>query len=464
MTGSDFPTMGNFGVRWFPNFDDGTMYHTFDHDQEEARFRKTWLSYAIPGSWSVTLLTSDFWDREVPKFNQGALNFPKNFRAREHRLDDKLGSHHFETRTYSAIYRGSFRKNDAMDKLNQLLVADRNKISALRPWYWDAYYRWQVTPYSMPISRWYLQQVHRWSFNMTEWNEYQIQEMARFWLFRAPVFNRAPLEWFYSAVADLVAASLPLRKGKKVKGLAKTKEDPAFTSLAGSNASNPVQVEGAVNVLSHGFTRRRSFELYGRDVAFRREHFVRAWNKFDFYFQNRPHHSGLKNTFMAILRQMWDMIDDPNHAHSQWRFVLPAYLDELVGTNWEHPDTRKEIRKEKGRTDDFMQIGNVNIRPSLLTQFAASVADADEKRMADLPYTLRLTQFEGRVDESRRERKGVVRAGQASRARAFDSLPDFQHFTLGEIADHAKADDLWVIDTVNDQLVVYDISGKFYPS
>lgn len=355
-----------------------------------------------------------------------------------------------------------------MDKMNQILVAHRNEIAALRPWYWEAYYRWQVTPYSMPITRWYLKQVHRWSLQLGEWDEYRIQEITKFWLFRTPVFNRAPLEWFYSAVADLTAASLPTREAKKVKGLAKDQNHPAFSRLAGSNASNPTHVQAAKGVLSRGFTERRGFELDARDLAFRHHHFVRAWNKLDFYFQNRPHHAGLKNTFMAILRYLWNMIDDPERAESRWRFVLPSYLDELVGTNWEHPETRQEIRKSRGRTDEFMQIGSVKIRPSLLTQFAASVADAEEKLMADLPYTLRLTEFEGRVDEPRRERRDgqfnpqavVYPVGRILRARAFSNLPEFKYFTIGEIADHAKGGDLWVIDDEDDELVIYDISGE----
>ena len=461
--------MGDFGIKWFPNFDDGFKYHTIDTPEKELPFRTTWRSYPIPGIWSVKLLTNVFWKYEVQKFSQGALFFPKCFRAREHRLDS-FGSHHFEVRTYSAQFRAPFKNDGGMNKLNELIISKRNETAALRPWYWNAYYRWQVTPYSMPITRWYLNQVHRWMLNADEWNEYRIQELIQFWGWKLPSFNGAPLGWFYSAVADLLAASLPVRQHNvTIPGQQKDWKHEAFIHVKGSNASNPVHVREAQDSLSRGHTKRREFELRARSIEYRRDHFLRAWNKFDFYFQSRPHHSGLRTAFTGIMRFIWNNIDNPDRAHRYWRFALPPYSDDLIGTNWEHPETRQIVWKDAQRAKglEFQTVGAVEIRPPMLVQFAASVADAEENLMAELPKGLRASNFEDRVDEPRNDPRTVswptsaaFPLGSMRRVRAAESLPTFRYFSIGEIADHAKPADLWVIEEEGDELAIYDVSGE----
>lgn len=470
LTGSDFPTMGDFGVKWLPNSDQVAEYHTLDTPQTEMPFRTSWRSYPIPAIWPATLLRNDFWELQIEKLSNDALFFPKNFRARERRLDG-FGSHHFETRTYSAVFRPTFMKKDGMAELNQVLVAKRNDTALERPWYWDAYYRWQVTPFSMPITRWYFNQIHRWMLSADDWDAFQVEELTKFWQARLPSFNGAPLGWFYSAVADFVAASLPLREMVEVTmGEEKTWEGVAFGHIKGSNASNPVHLPLVRESLSQGYTKRRQFKLEVRSVQARRDHFLRAWNKFDFYFQNRPHHSAMWVSLRATLRYIWNDIDNPDRGHRYWRFGLAPYSDDLVGTNWEHPETRRAVWSNSQRNNgpEFQEIGSVSVRQPMLAQFAASVADAKENLMEELPAHLQASHFEDRIFEPRNEPRntqgstsGVLPIGFSRRAQTERYWPEVEYIAIGIIANHASpSEDLWVLEEEGDELAIYDISGK----
>lgn len=459
--------MGDFGVKWLPNSDKVAEYHTLDTPQTEVPFRTSWRSYPIPAIWSATLLRNDFWELQIEKLSNDALFFPKNFRAKERRLDG-FGSHHFETRTYSAEFRSTYKQKDGMAQLNQLLISKRSETAAERPWYWDAYYRWQVSFFSMPITRWYFNRIHRWMLSTDDWDAFQIQEITRFWQARLPSFNGAPLGWFYSAVADLVAASLPLREMREViMGEEKTWEGDPFDHIKGSNASNPVHLPQVRESLSQGYTKRREFELEARSVQARRDHFLRAWNKFDFYFHNRPHHFGMWVSIRATLRIILTDIENPNCAY--WRFGLAPYSDDLVGTNWEHPETRREVRAGSQRNDgpEFQRIGSVYVRPPMLAQFAASVADARENLMEELPAHLQASHFEDRIDEPRDElgntqesTSGVLPIGFSRRAQTERYWPEVEYIPIGKILNHVGPEDLWVIKEEGDELAVYDISGK----
>ncbi|KAF7544857.1 hypothetical protein G7046_g9696 [Stylonectria norvegica] len=463
LTGSDFPTAGDFGLPWFPDFEKEFWYQTANAAGAlgpEAPYRKNWLSYAIPGTWSVNLLLESFWVDQVQKFSRGTLQFPKHFRAREHRDDDAFGSHHLETRTYSAKFEPPFPPQASMGSLNQQLVAKQKETAALRPWYWEAYYRWQITPYSMASTRWYLNQMSRWLMTLSEWDEFRIQELNKLWLFKTPSFNGAPLAWFYSAMADLISASLPTRDvARYVDGLVRDpNQDDALIYLKGLPGITSQAVRQVRALLADGCSERRPFCLLARSRELRLKHVIRAWNKFEFFFQGRTHQTGLKDSFQAMVRHLWNHVNDPTTAQQRWRFTLPEYTDQLAGTNWEHPGTKQGISQanRKPDTSRFIEIGPIKLRPAMLAQFAASVADADERYMYELPRNLMLSDVDLKIDTPRPRPGDPV--GRMRMARQDVDGPTLRHYTIAECADHARLDSLWVLGDEGDDIVIYDIT------
>ena len=452
LTGCDFPCAGDWARDYFPRLDKVDWRKLTDWDSDMPFGLKTrWSVYPIPGSWSVNMLKGSFWGHHVSERGLQALYFPKTFRALEQRVHDGFGSTHIESRTFPAEPPRVMLPHWESNSLCKALAARRAQWDRLRePWYYDAHLRWQVTPYSMPQTRWMMRCLRKWLTGRTPHDEFLADQLLNsLWLTREPSANGSPLAWFYAAVGHMFAACLPQRE--KESYFPSVRRTPA-EKRGRYRLFRPVYrkmrrgelAEYKVNRAMGPTLKRRWFSVKRRagGIDERVRHVRMARRMGEVYFATRPHDGTLKMAFMAALRHVEMQARNPALEDEWWEcgFDLPPYTDNLGWINAEHDLTDKELKGD----DKYVAVGEVQIRPGAFEQFAASVADAEKLGAPELPKRLLTT----RADEV------VLRMRQSTAPR--------RYWTWGEIADHCRLGSLWVLQKEGDgELAIMDISREY---
>lgn len=461
ITGSDWPNAGDWMRDHFPLSQSSADRLRMMGTAEPYAIRAQWFSYPIPGAWSVNMLRSDFWEKESK--DGFTLQFPKYFRALTQRCSQTWGSTHLESKTFPArVHKPQTSQRlrwEKLDKPDDLLEDEcweiGEKLEARRVqweearsgWYSSALLAWELTPYSMPQSRWMVTLLKHWIHDQSPLSEYLAHELLfRFWLMEKPSANAGPLGWFYIAIGHMFAACLPSRNQNEwiEPSFLQNPEDNNLAALSGAIAGRGFGPDSVDRAFNKGMV-TSGFELKIRHGGLdeRKRHLRLARRMGEIYFFTRPHARALKKTFMASLRNLEHQAKEETDAANWWfcQFAFPPYSATLDGVNEEHIANVNNVAKQP---DVFVAETGVVIKPQALHQFAATMAQV---RKESEPLPLGRWNKDTKADESYME----IRS---------DDYKD-RYWTIGEVADRVSEGKTWVLEPEWDgRLMVIDLQSK----
>ncbi|TDZ37351.1 Alcohol dehydrogenase 1 [Colletotrichum spinosum] len=192
--------------------------------------------WPIPGIWSRSMASHDFWQRAVAKFGAQALKAPKILVSESSTEQLDASDYQYPVATsrqqvlrWDPAYSPAPHHVETMKGVARTFTAKQLEYSRKRPWAFDRFAMWQMTPWSWGHFRTFLYEATNIQFvRRGKWDEYHACYIMNTFMWPLQLGNvppqgsitpqwrmlsqSAPVAWFWRAVGCLMWAAMPARQ------------------------------------------------------------------------------------------------------------------------------------------------------------------------------------------------------------------------------------------------------------